>query len=202
MDLDGHNPTGRPLIFARKPAPVQVEWLDWFDTSGMETIDAILTDPYTTPLDSPQRYAETPVRLPHARLCYTPVDDAPAVAPMPCLAGAPFTFGSFNRQDKLHPALLAVWAEILRAVPGSRLLLKNRALQVAAVRRSVEDELRAVAGSGPTGCCCAAPRPMPTCWANTATWTWRSTPFPTTAASPPANAFGWACRSSRWKALG
>ncbi len=158
VDLDGHNPTGRPLIFARKPAPVQVEWLDWFDTSGMATIDAILTDPYTTPLDSPQRYAETPVRLPHTRLCYTPVDHAPAVAPMPCLAGAPFTFGSFNRQDKLHPALLAVWAEILRAVPGSRLLLKNRALQVAAVRRSVEASF-AQCGIGPDRLLLRGPSP-------------------------------------------
>lgn len=137
VDLDGHNPTGRPLIFARKPAPVQVEWLDWFDTSGMEAIECILTDPYTTPQDSPQRFVETPIRLPHTRLCYTPVDYAPPVAPMPSRAGAPFTFGSFNRQDKLHPALLRVWAQVLHAVPGSRLLLKNRALQVTAVRQEL-----------------------------------------------------------------
>ncbi len=138
VDLDGHNPQGRPLVFARKPAPVQVEWLDWFNTSGMATMDYLLTDPYTTPPGSPQRFAEEPVRLPHTRLCYTPVEGAPAVAPMPSVAGAPFTFGSFNRQDKLHPALLEVWARILQGLPASRLLLKSRALQVAAVRRGLE----------------------------------------------------------------
>ena len=139
VDLDGHNPTGRPLIFAARPAPVQVEWLDWFNTSGMAAIDYILTDPYTTPADSPQRFSEIPIRLPHSRFCYTPVDYAPPVAPMPSLAGTPFTFGSFNRQDKLHPALYRIWAEILHAVPDARLLLKNRALQIAAVRGVVED---------------------------------------------------------------
>ncbi len=137
VDLDGHNPTGRPLIFARKPAPIQVEWLDWFDTSGMTAIDYVLTDPYTTPAGSLQRFTETVVHLPHCRLCYTPVDHAPPVAPPPHLAGAPFTFGSFNRQDKLYPALLSVWADILHAVPDARLLLKNRALQIDAVRRQV-----------------------------------------------------------------
>jgi predicted O-linked N-acetylglucosamine transferase (SPINDLY family) len=148
VDLDGHSPTGRPLLFARKPAPVQVEWLDYFDTSGLETIDFILTDPYTTPVDSPQRFSETPWRLPHTRFCYTPPDYAPPVAEPPCLAGRPFTFGSFNRQDKLNPALLGTWAEILGAVPGARLLLKNRGLDVAAVRASVLETF-GKAGIGP-----------------------------------------------------
>ena len=134
VDLDGHSPTGRPLILARRPAPVQVEWLDWFDTTGMAVVDYLLTDPCTTPTDSPQRFAETPWRLPHTRFCYTPPDDAPPVAPPPSQGSRPLTFGSFNRQDKLHPALLECWAEILRALPEARLLLKNRALQSAAVQ--------------------------------------------------------------------
>jgi predicted O-linked N-acetylglucosamine transferase (SPINDLY family) len=137
IDLDGHNPTGRPLIFARRPAPVQVEWLDWFNTSGMTAIDYLVTDPYTTPEGSPQRYAETVMRLPHARLCYTIPDDPPPVAPMPSLFGTPFTFGSFNRQDKLHPPLIRLWSDILHAAPDTRLLLKNRALQIPAVRAEV-----------------------------------------------------------------
>lgn len=139
VDLDGHSQKGRPLIFARKPSPVQVVWLDYFDTSGMATTDYILTDPYTTPENSPQLFSEIPVRLPHTRLCYMPVEYAPPVALMPSFSGSPFTFGSFNRQDKLHPALLRIWAEILHAVPGSRLLLKNRALQVTTVRQALED---------------------------------------------------------------
>jgi protein O-GlcNAc transferase len=139
VDLDGHTQKGRPLIFARKPSPVQVAWSDYFNTSGMETVDYILTDSYTTPESSPQLFSEVPVRLPQTRLCYTPVEYAPPIALMPSLSGTPFTFGSFNRQDKLHPALLRIWADILHAAPGSRLLLKNRALQVPTVRQSLEN---------------------------------------------------------------
>lgn len=158
VDLDGHSPTGRPRLFARKPAPVQVEWLDYFDTSGLATMDYILTDPYTTPADSPQRFSETPYRLPHTRFCYTPPEYVPPVAGPPCLTGRPFTFGSFNRQDKLNPTLLARWAEILLAAPGSRLLLKNRALEAAAVRASVLESF-GKAGIGPDRLLLRGPSP-------------------------------------------
>lgn len=137
VDIDGHSPTGRPLLFARKPAPLQVSWLDWFNTTGLATMDYILTDPYTTPVGGSQRFAEEPYRLPHTRFCYRPPEFAPPVAPPPLAAGAPLTFGSFNRQDKLHPLLLARWAEILHSAPESRLLLKNRALGAPAVRQEI-----------------------------------------------------------------
>ena len=137
VDLDGHAPAGRPLVVARKPAPLVVEWLDYFDTTGMRVVDYLLTDPYTTPEGSPQRFVETPYRLPHTRFCYAPPAAAPAVAPAPAALRGHVTFGSFNRQDKLHPALVGCWSRILRAVPGARLLLKNRALQVPAVREAL-----------------------------------------------------------------
>jgi protein O-GlcNAc transferase len=139
IDLDGHSPTGRPLLFAHRPAPVQAEWLDYFDTTGMEAINYLLTDPYTTPENSPQRFAETPIRLPHTRFCYTPPSYAPPVEASPCSSGKPFTYGSFNRQDKLHPELINIWAEILLAVPGSRLLLKNRAIEIPFVRSALQE---------------------------------------------------------------
>ena len=139
VDLDGHSPTGRPLVVARKPAPVAVEWLDWFDTTGIAVVDFILTDPYTTPVDSPQLFVEKVVRLPYSRFCYTPPEHAPSVAPSPCTARGYVTFGSFNRQDKIHPDLLRIWSRILHATPDARLLLKNRALQVPAVKAKVRD---------------------------------------------------------------
>ncbi|MFI3137409.1 MAG: tetratricopeptide repeat protein [Methylococcaceae bacterium] len=138
IDLDGHSPTGRPLLFARKPSPIQVAWLDYFNTTGMAAMDYIITDTFTTPIDSPQCFSETVIRLPDTRFCYTPPVYAPAVSEIPCLAGKAFTFGSFNRQDKLHPELIRIWAEILHATPGSRLLLKNRALGVPAVKAALE----------------------------------------------------------------
>lgn len=137
VDLDGHSPTGRPLLVARKPAPLIVEWLDYFDTTGMEVVDYILTDPHTTPPGSPQRFSETPVRLPETRFCYTAPDYAPAVAATPCQQKGFVTFGSFNRQDKIHPELLRIWAQVLRGAPTTRLVLKNRAFQSSSVQASV-----------------------------------------------------------------
>jgi protein O-GlcNAc transferase len=142
IDIDGHSPTGRPLLFAFKPAPIQISWLDWFNTTGLTTMDYILTDRYTTPQESSQRFTETPYRLPHSRLCYLPPGYSPMVTPPPVIAGLPPTYGSFNRQDKLHPELFRSWADILRATPGTRLILKNRALGVAAVRKETERVFR------------------------------------------------------------
>ena len=138
VDIDGHSPTGRPLLFARKPAPVQISWLDWFNTTGLATMDYILTDPYTTPANSSQRFTETPYCLPHSRFCYSPPVYAPPVAPPPSAVSQGLTFGSFNRQDKLHPELLRHWAEILCALPSARLLLKNRAMATPTVRAEIE----------------------------------------------------------------
>lgn len=139
VDLDGHSPTGRPLVVACKPAPIVVEWLDWFDTTGIRVVDYIVTDPYTTPADSPQLFVENVVRLPHSRFCYAPPEQAPPIAPLPCVARGHVTFGSFNRQDKIHPELLRIWSRLLHAVPDARLLLKNRALQVPAVAARVRE---------------------------------------------------------------
>jgi protein O-GlcNAc transferase len=138
VDLDGHAPGSRLLVFARKPAPVQLTWLDYFNTTGMRTVDFILTDAYTTPIDSPQRFVEAPLRLPHTRLCYTPVAHAPDVSALPCSRRDVFTFGSFNRYDKLGAAVIDCWAEILLRVPASRLIVKNAALAVAGARAALE----------------------------------------------------------------
>ena len=137
VDLDGHTPDARPLVFARKPAPIQVTWLGYWNTTGMRTVDYILTDPYTTPEDTPQRFAEVPLRLPDSRICYAPVGYAPAVSALPCIDRGVFTFGSFNRYEKLGPVVIDSWAEILRRVPASRLIIKNSAISVPDARAAL-----------------------------------------------------------------
>jgi protein O-GlcNAc transferase len=137
VDLDGHTPDARLLVFARKPAPVQVTWLGYWNTTGMDTVDYILTDPYTTPPGSPQRYTETPLLLADSRFCYAPVDYAPPVASAPCLGRGVFTFGSFNRYDKLGVDVIACWAQLLRRVPAARLVIKNSALAIPYARTAL-----------------------------------------------------------------
>jgi predicted O-linked N-acetylglucosamine transferase (SPINDLY family) len=134
VDLDGHTPDARLLVFARKPAPVAITWLGYWNTTGMTTVDHILTDSHTTPAGSPQRFTEQPLRLPESRFCYAPVAYAPEVAPLPSASRGTFTFGSFNRYDKLGPSLLDGWAAILEQVPASRLVIKNSAIAVPHAR--------------------------------------------------------------------
>jgi len=143
VDLDGHTPDSRLLLFARKPAPVAITWLGYWNTTGMETVDYILTDPHTTPEGSPQRFTEAPLRLPDSRFCYAPVPYAPAVAPLPGANGRAFTFGSFNRYDKLGPGVLDCWAAILQRVPASRLVIKNSAIAIAHARDALHRQFAA-----------------------------------------------------------
>jgi len=134
VDISGHTPNNRLLVFARKPAPVQVTWLDYFDTTGLETMDYLVSDPVSTPRDGAQLYVEQVVRMPHTRLCWTPPEFAPAVSCAPALKQGFITFGSFNRPEKMTAKVLSLWVRILREVAGSRLLLKNRNFNVQDIR--------------------------------------------------------------------
>ncbi len=128
VDCGGHTSGNRLMTFARKPAPVQVTALGYPDTTGLEAVDYRLTDAHADPPGPADHWhSEQLVRLP-VGWCYRPPEEAPPVSPLPSLAGQPFTFGSFNSLAKLSPTLLALWAEILRRTPASRLLIKNRGL--------------------------------------------------------------------------
>jgi len=124
VDLSGHTAYNRLPSFALRPAPVQASWIGYFHSTGLENIDYFITDPHTSPRACGQLFSETPVWLPHSRFCYSPPEYAPEVSPPPATAGKPITFGSFNRIEKLVDPVLAAWAKILEAVPGSRMLLK------------------------------------------------------------------------------
>ncbi len=124
VDLTMHMAHGRPLLFARKPAPVQAAWLAYPGTTGLTAMDYRLTDPH---LDPPGMfdhcYSEQSIRLPDSFWCYQPlVSDVP-VSPLPALSNGYITFGCLNNFSKINPAVLTLWAEALRAVDRSRLLL-------------------------------------------------------------------------------
>lgn len=124
IDLAGHTANNRLLTLARKPAPVQVSYLGYPATTGLPAFDYRLTDAVTEPPGTAERfYTERLVRLPNSLWCYQPADDMPAVTPLPALARGHVTFGSFNNFAKVGPRVLALWARVLAAVPGSRLAL-------------------------------------------------------------------------------
>lgn len=127
VDLGGHMMDNRLLVFARKPAPVQVSYLGYPNTTGLPTMDYRLTDAWADPVGKTDAwYCETLVRLPNGFLCYRPPPESPDVAEPPSITTGWVTFGSFNNIRKVRPEVIEAWARILQGVPGSRLLLKHK----------------------------------------------------------------------------
>lgn len=123
FDLSGHTADNRLLAFARKPAPIQVSWIGNPNTTGLKAMDYYIADRFSAPpglLD--QFFIEKIVQLPSGAL-FQPFDPSPAVNELPALSGGAFTFGSFNRSDKLTDSVVLLWCKVLKSVPGSRLLL-------------------------------------------------------------------------------
>ena len=126
FDLTGHTAANRLMVFARKPAPIQITWLGYAATTGLAAMDYILADGHEIPPHFEAFYREKVLRLPNGYVCYDPPAHAPPVAPSPAAANGIVTFGSFNNPAKITPDVVALWSAILRQVPKSRLLLKYR----------------------------------------------------------------------------
>jgi len=128
VDLAGYTmPMEYFLVFARKPAPIQVSWAGVLSTTGLRTMDYFLGDANLPCPGTEHCFSETVYRLPRSICSYRPPLDVP-VAPSPCLERGYITFGSFNSPFKIGPHVVKVWAEVLRGVPRSRLLMKYDAL--------------------------------------------------------------------------
>ncbi|MGO9467828.1 MAG: hypothetical protein ACLQVF_27130, partial [Isosphaeraceae bacterium] len=124
VDLTMHMAGNRLLAFARKPAPIQVSWLAYPGTSGVRTIDYRLTDRYIDPPGLHDHdYSEESIRLPDAFWCYDPLAGEPAVSALPAVENGSITFGCLNNFCKVNDSVLKLWAQVLKAVDGSRLLL-------------------------------------------------------------------------------
>jgi predicted O-linked N-acetylglucosamine transferase (SPINDLY family) len=144
VDLAGHTADNRMLLFARKPAPIQVNYLGYPATTGLRTMDYRLTDPLADPPGATDEFhTEKLVRLPTTFLSYRPSDSAPPVSPLPALARGHITFGSLNILPKITPEMIRLWAQILRQVPGSRMILKSYlGLNSESVRRRIIELFR------------------------------------------------------------
>ena len=138
VDLAGHTANGRLPLFARHPAPVQVTWLGYPNTTGMKSFNARFTDEVADPPGAEAFHTEPLVRLSKGFLCYGAPREAPPVAPLPALHQEHFTFGSFNSLLKVNRGVIAAWAEIMKRTPGSRLVLKGLLQRDAANRKRIE----------------------------------------------------------------
>ncbi len=143
VDLAGHTTHTRLPTFAQQPAPVQVSWLGYFNTTGVATMDYFVTDPYSSPPGQERFYVEKLVRLPATRFCYEPPEFMPEVNALPALRSGHVTFGCFNSVAKVNVRVLALWARLLAAFPDARLVLQAGALSDAPNR----ERFRALATS-------------------------------------------------------
>lgn len=135
----------RPVALAHRMAPLQITWLGYPNTTGLPNVDVRLVDARTDPPGAEALATERLHRMDGPFLCWHAGDDVPLPARDPT---RPLTFGCFNNVAKLHAGLLAAWARLLAAVPGSRLLLKASAFGAEDVRRPVREELAAL-GAAP-----------------------------------------------------
>jgi protein O-GlcNAc transferase len=135
VELAGHTAHNRLLLFARKPAPVQVSWIGYPATTGLSAMDYKIVDTYTDPPGmTEQFYTEELIRMPESFLCYLPESESPDVGPAPVLKAGHVTFGSFNNFAKVSPEVIELWTKILTAIPGSRLLMKAKSLSDRSTR--------------------------------------------------------------------
>jgi len=145
IDLAGHTGLNRLPLYAKRLAPVQISYLGYPNTTGLTAMDYRLTDAFADPVGRTESlHTEQLVRYSSCAWSYQPPVDAPVPAPPPCAGGAPVTFGSFNNPAKFSGQTLRLWARILQAVPGSRLLLKGHGFDGAAMRERMAARFAAV----------------------------------------------------------
>jgi predicted O-linked N-acetylglucosamine transferase (SPINDLY family) len=132
IDLGGHGDAARMTACAQRLAPVQIKWVGMQNhSSGLPEMDWFLTDRWETPPSLESLYSERLLRMPDGYVCYSPPPHAPDVMTTPMSRNGFTTFGCFNNLAKITPRAIETWCDILRGVPGSRLVLKTHQLDDA-----------------------------------------------------------------------
>ncbi len=133
IDLSGHTAMNRLPVFAHKPAPVQVTWMGYVATTGLEAMDYIIADRYVIPAREEHHFVEQVVHMPQSYLCFSPPRHAIDVSPPPMTSNGYVTFGCFQNIAKLGRSV-DCWSQLLRSVPDAQLHLRNKSLGDAGVR--------------------------------------------------------------------
>lgn len=141
FDLAGHTRGNRLLVFAKRVAPVQVTWAGYVGTTGLPTMDWLLSDPRQSPEGAERWATERIWRMPDDYVCWEPPGYAPDVLDLPMTRVGHPTFGCFNNLTKVVPEVLALWARVVNAVPHARLVLKTKQLADPSLRKRIIDTL-------------------------------------------------------------
>ncbi|MEQ8525906.1 FkbM family methyltransferase [Gracilimonas sp.] len=142
VELSGHSSGNRLKTVALEPAPITIKWVGGlFNTSGLQSMDYLLTDAKESPEGEEPFYTEKLVRMPDDYVCYTLPNYDIEVAEAPVTQNGYITFGCFNNPTKINTELLSKWAEILKQVPASRLFLKSKQYDTELVRERITQHL-------------------------------------------------------------
>jgi len=139
VDVAGHTAHNRLLVFARKPAPVLLSWMGYGYTTGLKAIDYLLTDEASAPADSEHLFSEAPWRLASTPYVYRPDAAMGEVSSLPALSNGFVTFGTLTRAIRINHRTVRVWAEILKRVPGSRLVIDSKNFQNASMQDAMAE---------------------------------------------------------------
>ncbi len=135
VDLAGHIAGHRMPLLAQRAAPIQVHYIGYLGTTGLDTLDYRLADHWTDPEGEADTWSsERIARLPRGYLCFKPLDSAPEVAPPPILTRGFATFGSFNHLCKTSDATFDLWTRVLHAAPEAHLVMKNESFLDSVLR--------------------------------------------------------------------
>ncbi len=111
IDLSGLTRGNRMAVFAAQAAPVQINWLGYFGTTGLPTMQAVIADPYCVPESEEHWFVERVWRMQHSRLCLSVPTENVSVNPLPALNKGYITFGCFQNLAKINDEVLSVWGE-------------------------------------------------------------------------------------------
>ena len=132
VDLGGHTGKNRLLVFARKPAPIQITWLGYLNTTGLREMDYRLTDEIACPHGDLDLYhTEALIRIPGCQWCYMPPTGAPEISSLPAAKNGYLTFASFHNIAKISIPVISLWCRILDEIPDSRLVIVGKGVDIS-----------------------------------------------------------------------
>ena len=139
IDLSGHTDKNRLAVFAQKAAPIQITWCGYLNSTGLDEIDYIIGDPNTTPISDQTLYSEKILQMPEIWHCFSipSYKDLKINFNTPAIDNKYMTFGSFNQLNKINIEVIELWSNILKKIPSSKIIIKNRQLDDAETKKRI-----------------------------------------------------------------
>lgn len=137
IDLSGHSAKSRLPIFINRPAPLQITWAGYLDTTGLKEIDYIIADPFVVDKIQESLFVEKVWRLPEIWNSFSKPNYNIEVSTLPAIKNKFITFGSFNHLNKINNSVIKLWSRLLKKIPKSKLFLKYRSLNIDFYKNSI-----------------------------------------------------------------